>query len=118
MDACRPADGGVANRHDGCGQRDGGDGVEVREMGEEEMDTAEDDGEVGEPHGVVGPGHVVDFLEGLAAGDHVDYVDADLHRQLHGDHQPQPELRPEGLLAELVVTVQPLAGDRLMHLHH
>lgn len=118
MGGSRPADGGIRDRHDGSGQRDTGDGVEVGEMREEEMDATEDDGEVAEPHRLVGADHVVDFLEGSAAGDHVDYVDADFHDELLWDHYPEPEFRPECLLAELVVTVEPLAGDGFVHDHH
>lgn len=105
--------------HDGGGEGDESDGVEAGEVGEEEVDGGEDDDEVGGLDGAAAmAGEVVDLLEGVAAGDHVDDVDADLHHQLLRDNHPQAQLRPKRLLTQLVVPVEPLPWHCLVHLHH
>ena len=113
------SEGRVPEGHDGGGQGDAGDGVEVGELGEDEVDGGEDHDEVGELDGfAVRADDVMELLERLAAGDHVHDVDADLHHQLLRHHDPQPELVPEGVLPELVVPIEALTGHHLMHLHH
>jgi hypothetical protein len=62
--------------------------------------------------------HVVELLERLPAGDHVHDVDADLDDELLRDDDPEADLLPKGVLPELVVPVEPLAGHALVHLHH
>ena len=83
------------------------------------MDGAEDHDEVSELDGLaVGTDDVVELLEGLAAGDHVDDVDAHLHDQLLRDDDPEAELVAEGVLPQLVVPIEPLPRHHLVHLHH
>lgn len=109
----------LPERHDGGGEGDAGDGVEVREVGEDEVDGGEDDDEVrGFDLGAVGADSFMDLLEGLAAGDHVDDVDANLDSELLRNHDPKAKLLAERVLAQLVVPVEPLPRHHLVHLHH
>ena len=115
-----PRDRRVADRHDGGGERDAGDGVEVGELGEHEVDGGEDHDEVAELD-VLAPvmaDHVVELVQGLAAGDHVHDVEPHLHHQLLRHHDPEAQLLAERVLPQLVVPVEPLPGDALVHLHH
>ena len=80
----------------------------------------EDHDEIGELD-VVAPAmadQVVELLQGLAAGHHVDDVQADLHHQLLRHDDPEAQLLAEDVLAELVVAVEALPGHHLVHLHH
>ena len=64
MDGSRPGDGGVTEGHDGGGERYAGDGVEVGEMGENEVDGGEDHDEEGKFDGLAGAADgVVEFLK-------------------------------------------------------
>lgn len=88
-------------------------------MGEYELNGGEDHDEESGPDGLAaGADGGVGLLEGLASGDHVDDVGPDLHHQLLRDHDPEPELLPEGVLPQLVVPVEPPPGDCLVHLDH
>jgi hypothetical protein len=122
-----PRDGGVAERHDGGGQRHAGDGVEVGELGEDEVDGGEDHDEVGgldvvlplaRRPAVAAHQHVVELLQRPAAGHHVHDVHAHLDDQLLRHHDPQAQLLAERVLPQLVVPVEPLPGHHLVHLHH
>jgi len=111
-------DHGVGERHDRRGGGHGGDGVEVGELGEGEVDGAEDDDPVGEPDVLAAApaDDVVELAQALPAGDHVDDVGADLDDELLRHDDPEPEPVPERVLPELVVAVEALAGDHLVHL--
>jgi len=61
---------------------------------------------------------VVELLQRLAAGDHVDDVDADLDNKLLRHDDPQAQLLAKGMLTKLVVPVEPLAWYHLVHLNH
>jgi hypothetical protein len=61
---------------------------------------------------------VVELLQGLPAGDHVDDDKADLHEQLLRHDDPQAQPLAERVLPQLVVPVEPLPGNHLVHLHH
>jgi hypothetical protein len=61
---------------------------------------------------------VVDLLQRLPAGDHVDDVGADLDDELLRDDDPEAQPLAERVLPELVVPVEPPAGHHLVHLHH
>ena len=105
--------------HDSGGEGDAPDGVEIGEVGEDQVDASEADDEVGGPGFLgVGPDGVVGLLQGLAAGDHVHNVGSDLHHQLLRHHDPQPQLLPECVLPQLMVPVEPLPRHHLVHLHH
>jgi hypothetical protein len=94
--------------------------VEVGELGEHELDGGEDHDEIRELD-VLAPlvaDHLVELLQGLAAGDHVDDVQADLHHQLLRHDDPEAQLLAERVLPQLVVPVEPLARHHLVHLHH
>jgi hypothetical protein len=62
--------------------------------------------------------HVVELLQGLAAGDHVHDVEAHLHHQLLRHHDPEAQLLAERVPPQLVVPVEPLPRHALVHLHH
>ena len=109
----------VPERHDRGGEGDERDGVEVGELREEQVDGGEDhDPGAGPERVAVGARDGVALLQRLAAGDHVDDADADLDDELLRDDDPEAELVAEGVLAELVVAVEALARDALVHLHH
>ena len=110
----------LPDRHDGGSEGDSGDGVEVGELGEHKVDGGEDHDEVGELEvlAVAVADDVVELLEGLAAGDHVNDVEAHLHRELLRHHDPEAQPLAEHVLAELVVAVEPLPWHHLVHLHH
>lgn len=118
-EAGRPGDGGVAEGHDGGGEGDGGDGGEVGKLGEEELDGAEDGNPVGLSEGGASrAGRLHEFLQALAAGDHVDDVAPNLDDQLLGEHHPEAQLGAEGVLPELVVPVEPHPRDGFVEVDH
>ena len=84
------------------------------------MDGGEDHDEVGELDvlALVVADHVVELLERVAAGDHVNDVEADLDHELLRHHDPETELVAKGVLPQLVVPVESLPGYHLVHLHH
>lgn len=88
-------------------------------MGEEELDGGEHHDEVGGPdRPAFGADGGVELLDRLASGDHVHDVGPNLHHELLRHHDPQAELRPKGVLPQLMVPVEPLPGDHLVHLDH
>jgi hypothetical protein len=109
----------VPERHDrGC-EGDERDGVEIWELREEQLDGGEDhDPGAGVEGLAVRASDGVALLEGLAAGDHVDDAAADLHDELLRDDDPKAQLVAERVLAQLVVAVEALPRDALVHLNH
>ena len=109
----------VPEGHDSSCQRDPRDGVEVRQLREDEVDRGEDHDEVGALDRLaVKADGVVELLERCSTGDHVDDVHPNLDNQLLGNHDPETELFPKGMLPELMVSVEPLSRDHLVHLDH
>jgi hypothetical protein len=83
------------------------------------VDGGEDhDPRAGAERLAVRAGDGVALLERLAAGDHVDDADADLDDELLRDDDPEAQLIAERVLAQLVVAVETLPGDALVHLDH
>jgi hypothetical protein len=84
------------------------------------VDGAEDDDPVGEADVLAAApaDEVVELAQALPAGDHVHDVGADLDDELLRHDDPEPEPLAERVLPELVVAVEALAGDHLVHLHH
>jgi hypothetical protein len=99
---------------------DAGDGVEVGELGEDEVAGGEDHDSAGELDvlAFVVADHVVELLQRLASGDHEDDVPAHLDDELLRHNDPQPQLLTKRVLPKLVVPVEPLPRHHLVHLHH
>lgn len=90
--------------HDGRHNGEKGDGIEVGKVRDEEVNGGEDHGEVGAPHGLavevweVVANDVMELLEAVSPGDHVNNAGSNLHHQLLWDHNPKPELFAESVL--------------------
>jgi len=115
-------DHGVGEGHDGGGAGDGGDGVEVWELGEDEVRGGEDhdperEAHVGAAAAAALADEVVELAQALPAGDHVHDVGAGHDDDLQGKDDPEAQAVAEHVLPELVVPVEALAGDHLVHLH-
>jgi hypothetical protein len=83
------------------------------------VDATEDHDPVAGPYRcAVGEGDCIELLQGLAAGDHVDDADADLDDELLRHDDPEAQLVAEGVLPELVVPVEALPRNALVHHHH
>lgn len=109
----------VPKGHDCSGEGDSGDGVEVGELGEHEVYRSKDHDEVCFFDGFAAwADGVVELLERCSSGDHVDDAHPHLDDQLLGHHDPQAKLLTKCVLPELVVSVESLAWDHLVHLHH
>lgn len=109
----------IPEGHDCCCQRNTGDGIEIREMGKDEMDRSKDHDEVGEFNLLaLTANQIVEFLEGCSSGNHVDYVDANFDDQLLRNHDVKTKFFAECMLTELVVSVESFPWNHFVHFDH
>ncbi|KAM1791286.1 hypothetical protein TB2_034664 [Malus domestica] len=88
-------------------------------MGEDKFHGGKDHDGVGELDGILVFLHyLMDLLQGLSTCDHVQNVDTNFAYELLRHHNLEAKLFAEGVLPQLMVPIESLAGNHFMHLNH